>query len=82
MVTMAATDESCSPAVLYTSEELGNTSPNTFAAGISQNKLKAGHINRTVSSRTVPSVMARVPKPKRAKLEPKRGEQVANIRKK
>ena len=75
MVTMAATDESCSPATLYTSMELDETSPE--AAPKPCNKPKAGHNAR----KTVPSAVNTVPKLKRAKFEPKRRQQVANVRK-
>lgn len=80
MVTMAATDQSCSPATLYTSEELDSTSPE--AAGETRNKPKAGHNARTTNRRTVPSAVTTVPKLERAKFEPKRRQQVANVRKK
>ena len=82
MVTMAATDESRSPAMLYVSKELDNTSSNTLAGATSRNKRKAVNNTRTITSRTVPSVVTIVPKPKRAKFEPKRRQEVANVRKK
>ena len=76
VVHMAATDESCSSTTLYMSKELDKTSPE--AAANSCNKPKAGHNDRA----TVPSAVNTVPKLKRAKFEPKRRQQVANVRKK
>ncbi|CAD6577888.1 MAG: hypothetical protein ASARMPRED_008441 [Alectoria sarmentosa] len=82
MVTMAATDESRSPAMLYVSKELDNTSSASLAAATSRNRRKAVDNARRISCRTVPSVTSIVPKPKRAKFEPRRRQEVANVRKK
>ena len=82
VVTMADTDESCSSATLYTSDELDNTSSNTDATEDSRNKRKDSHNTRISSRRTAPSAVTIVPKPKRARFEAKRRQQVANVRKK
>lgn len=79
---MAAIDESCSTVTLYTSKELDNTASDTDAAGISQNKRKADHNVPTTSRCTAPSAPAIIPKPKRAKFDPRRRQEVANVRKK
>lgn len=79
---MANIDESCSPAMLFTSEELDITLPVTDAAAKSRDKRKVGHDVLTTSRRITPSAVTIVPKPKRAKFEPWRRQQVANVRKK
>ena len=79
---MAAFAVSYSPTMLFTSEMLENTSVNADAAGKSQVKSRANHDTRTTSRRTTQSEVTIVPKPKRAKFEPRRREQVANVRKK
>ena len=81
MVTMAATDELCSPTTSCISEELDNTSPDTDAVGKPPNKRKTSHNPRTTSLSTARSAVTIVPKPKRAKFELKRRKQVANVRK-
>lgn len=65
---MANIDERCSPAMLFTSEELDITLPVTDAAAKSRDKRKAGHDVLTTSRRITPSAVTIVPKPKRAKL--------------
>lgn len=82
MVTMASTDASCSPATLSTFEELDNVWSNTAAAGQPQYKRKGSHNALITSRSTAPSAVTVVPKPKRARFEPRRRQQVANVRKK
>ncbi len=82
MLTMAATDESCSPATSCTSEELDNTSPVTDAVGKSPEKRKTGRNARIISHSTARSTVTIDSKHKRAKFEPKRRQQVAHVRKK
>ena len=81
MVVIAALDVSCSSVVVISSEKLDNMSVGKVGAGESWNKSKSNHYDRTNIRRTAESAVT-VPRAKRAKFEPRRRQQVANVRKK
>ncbi len=82
IVIMAAIGESRSPTILATLEEMGNTTLDADAVGEPQYRSRGNHNTRPPGRPIAESAVAVFPKPKRAKFEPRRRQQVANVRKK